>query len=135
MIDVAIAGASDAVLSEFAVGAFDRIGACSRRNEDYSMTPQPFDKNRDGLVIGEGAGALVLESETHARARGAEIFAEFAGYGTTSDAYHITAPHVDGEGAGLPGEEELVPGKWPYRRLVKMPNPWIILMHMEHQPF
>jgi 3-oxoacyl-[acyl-carrier-protein] synthase II len=98
MIDVAIAGASDAVLSEFAVGSFDRIGACSRRNDDYSMTPQPFDKNRDGLVIGEGAGAVVLESESHARARGVEILAELAGYGATSDAFHITAPRDDGSG-------------------------------------
>jgi beta-ketoacyl-acyl-carrier-protein synthase II len=98
IIDIAVTGASDAVLSEFAVGSFDRIGACSRRNDDYSMTPQPFDKNRDGLVIGEGAAALVLESESHARARGAEILAELAGYGSTSDAYHITAPREDGVG-------------------------------------
>ena len=98
MIDVAIAGASDAVISEFGVASFDRIGACSRRNEDYSMTPQPFDKNRDGLVIGEGAGAVVFESESYARARGAEILAELAGYGVTSDAYHITAPREDGAG-------------------------------------
>jgi 3-oxoacyl-[acyl-carrier-protein] synthase II len=98
MIDVAIAGASDAVLSEFAVGSFDRIGALSRRNEDYSMTPQPFDKHRDGLVIGEGAAAVVLESEKHARERGANIISELSGYGATSDAYHITAPREDGAG-------------------------------------
>jgi 3-oxoacyl-[acyl-carrier-protein] synthase II len=98
MIDVAVTGASDAVISEFAMGSFDRISACSRRNDDYSMTPQPFDKNRDGLVIGEGAAALVLERESHARARGAEILAELAGYGATSDAYHITAPREDGTG-------------------------------------
>jgi 3-oxoacyl-[acyl-carrier-protein] synthase II len=98
MMDIAVAGASDAVLSEFAVGSFDRIGACSRRNEDYSMTPQPFDKNRDGLVIGEGAAALVLESESHARSRGVKILAELAGYGATSDAYHVTAPRDDGAG-------------------------------------
>jgi len=98
VVDVAIAGASDAVLTEFGVSSFDRIGACSRRNEDYSMTPQPFDKNRDGLVIGEGAAALVLESESHARARGTGILAELAGYGATSDAFHITAPRDDGLG-------------------------------------
>lgn len=98
IIDIAVTGASDAVLSEFAVGSFDRIGACSRRNDDYSMTPQPFDKDRDGLVIGEGAAALVLESESHARGRGAQILAELAGYGSTSDAYHITAPREDGAG-------------------------------------
>lgn len=98
MIDIAIAGASDAVLSEFAVGAFDRIGACSRQNEDYSITPQPFDKNRDGLVIGEGAAAVVLERESYARTRGVDILAELAGYGITSDAFHITAPRDDGAG-------------------------------------
>jgi 3-oxoacyl-[acyl-carrier-protein] synthase II len=98
MIDIAVTGASDAVISEFAMGSFDRIGACSRRNDDYSMTPQPFDKNRDGLVIGEGAAAVVLESESHAHTRGVEILAELAGYGSTSDAYHITAPREDGSG-------------------------------------
>jgi 3-oxoacyl-(acyl-carrier-protein) synthase len=98
IIDVAIAGASDAVISEFAMASFDRIGACSRRNVDYSMTPQPFDKNRDGLVIGEGAAAVILEAESHARSRGSEILAELAGYGSTSDAYHITAPREDGTG-------------------------------------
>jgi beta-ketoacyl-acyl-carrier-protein synthase II len=96
--DVIVAGASDAPICPLGVAAFDRIGALSRRNDDYSMTPQPFDKNRDGLVMGEGAGALVLERESHARARGAEILAEFAGYAATSDAFHITAPHEDGLG-------------------------------------
>jgi 3-oxoacyl-[acyl-carrier-protein] synthase II len=98
MIDMAVTGASDAVISEFAMGSFDRIGACSRQNDDFAMTPQPFDKNRDGLVIGEGGAAVVLESESHAHARGVEILAELAGYGSTSDAYHITAPREDGAG-------------------------------------
>jgi 3-oxoacyl-[acyl-carrier-protein] synthase II len=97
MIDVAIAGASEASITEVGVGAFDRVGAMSRR-EDYSMTPQPFDLNRDGLIMGEGAAALVLERESHARRRGAEIFAELAGYGATADAFHITAPAEDGSG-------------------------------------
>jgi 3-oxoacyl-(acyl-carrier-protein) synthase len=70
----------------------------SRRNDDYSMTPQPFDKNRDGLVMGEGAAILVLERESHAKARGANILAELAGYGATADAFHVTAPHEKGEG-------------------------------------
>jgi 3-oxoacyl-[acyl-carrier-protein] synthase II len=80
------------------VAAFDRVGAMSRRNADYSMTPQPFDKNRDGLVMGEGAAVLVMETESHARARGANILAELAGHASTADAFHITAPHEDGAG-------------------------------------
>lgn len=98
IIDVAIAGGSEATITEVGVGAFDRVGAMSRRNDDYSMTPQPFDLNRDGLVMGEGAAALVLERESHARKRGAEILAELAGYSATSDAFHITAPAEDGKG-------------------------------------
>lgn len=100
MMDVALAGASETTICETGVAAFDRIGAMSRR-EDYSMTPQPFDKNRDGLVMGEGAGILVLERESHAKARGAVILAELAGYGATADAFHITAPSEDGAGAAL----------------------------------
>ncbi len=98
MIDVALAGASEAVVTSVGVAAFDRLGAMSRRNDDYSMTPAPFDKNRDGLVMGEGAAVLVLETESHARARGANILAELAGYGATADAFHVTAPHENGEG-------------------------------------
>lgn len=98
MIDAALAGASEATICSVGVGAFDRIGAMSRRDGDYSMTPQPFDKNRDGLVMGEGAAVLVLETESHAKARDATIYAELAGYGATADAYHITAPHEKGEG-------------------------------------
>jgi len=80
------------------VAAFDRVGAMSRRNEDYSMTPAPFDKNRDGLVMGEGAAVIVLETEEHAKARRATIYAELAGYAATADAFHVTAPHESGEG-------------------------------------
>lgn len=98
MIDVAITGASEHTVCATGVGAFDRIGAMSRRNDDYSMTPQPFDKNRDGLVMGEGAAVIVLETESHARKRGANILAEMAGYGATADAFHITAPHEQGAG-------------------------------------
>ncbi len=98
MIDVAVAGASEAVVTSVGVAAFDRVGAMSRRNDDYSMTPAPFDLNRDGLVMGEGAAVLVLESESHAKARGANIYAELAGYGSTADAFHVTAPHENGEG-------------------------------------
>jgi beta-ketoacyl-acyl-carrier-protein synthase II len=98
MIDVALAGASECTVTSVGVAAFDRVGAMSRRNDDYSMTPAPFDKNRDGLVMGEGAAVLILETETHAKERGAMIYAELAGYGSTADAYHVTAPHENGEG-------------------------------------
>lgn len=98
IVDVALAGAAEATICATGVGAFDRIGAMSRRNDDYSMTPQPFDRNRDGLVMGEGAGVLVLETERHARARGANILAELAGYGATADAFHVTAPDENGAG-------------------------------------
>jgi len=97
-IDAALAGASEAPICRAGVAAFDRVGAMSRRNDDYSMTPQPFDKNRDGLVMGEGAAVLVLETESHAKARGANILAELAGYAATADAHHITAPHEAGAG-------------------------------------
>jgi 3-oxoacyl-[acyl-carrier-protein] synthase II len=98
MIDAALAGGAETTVCTTGVAAFDRVGAMSRRNEDYSMTPQPFDKNRDGLVMGEGAAVLVLETESHAKARGANILAELAGYGATADAFHVTAPHENGEG-------------------------------------
>jgi len=98
MIDAALAGGAETTVCTTGVAAFDRVGAMSRRNEDYSKTPQPFDRNRDGLVMGEGAGVLVLETESHARARGANILAELAGYGATADAFHVTAPHENGEG-------------------------------------
>jgi len=98
MIDVALAGAAESTVCSVGVAAFDRVGAMSRRNDDFSMTPQPFDKNRDGLVMGEGAAVLVLERESHAKKRGATIVAELAGYGATADAYHVTAPHENGAG-------------------------------------
>lgn len=96
--DVVISGASEATITPLGIGAFDRLGALSRRNEDFSMTPQPFDRHRDGLVMGEGAAVLVLETESHARQRGADILAELAGYGATADAFHITAPAEKGDG-------------------------------------
>jgi 3-oxoacyl-[acyl-carrier-protein] synthase II len=98
MIDVAVAGGAESTIVSVAVAAFDRVGAMSHQNDDFSMTPAPFDKNRDGLVMGEGAAVLVLETESHARARGARIYAELAGYGSTADAYHVTAPQENGEG-------------------------------------
>jgi 3-oxoacyl-[acyl-carrier-protein] synthase II len=98
IIDAAVTGGAEATICETGVGAFDRIGAMSRRSDDYSMTPAPFDKNRDGLVMGEGAGVLVLERENSAKARGATILAELAGYAATADAYHVTAPDPNGAG-------------------------------------
>lgn len=98
VVDVAVAGASDAVVSKIGVTGFDRLGAMSRRNDDYSMTPAPFDMNRDGLVMGEGVAVLVLEELERARGRGAEILAELVGYSSTSDSFHITAPAEDGAG-------------------------------------
>jgi 3-oxoacyl-[acyl-carrier-protein] synthase II len=98
MIDAAVTGAAEMTICSVGVAAFDRVGAMSRRNNDFSMTPQPFDKNRDGLVMGEGAAVLVLERESHAKKRGANILAELAGYGATADAFHVTAPHETGAG-------------------------------------
>jgi len=96
-VDGAMAGGSEATLCELGVAAFDRLGALSRRDPAQG-TPRPFDKERDGLVMGEGAGVLLLESLTHARRRGAKILAELAGYAATGDAYHVTAPAEDGAG-------------------------------------
>ncbi|MFC2052696.1 beta-ketoacyl-ACP synthase II [Chloroflexota bacterium] len=101
VIDVAVTGASEATITEVGVATFDRVGAMSRRNDDYSMTPQPFDRNRDGLVMGEGAGVIVLEREDFARKRGAQILADLAGYASTADAFHIVAPSENGEGGAM----------------------------------
>jgi len=98
MIDAAITGGAEMTICALGVAAFDRVGAMSRRNDDYSMAPQPFDLNRDGLVMGEGAGVLILEREADAKKRGANILAELAGYGATADAFHVTAPHENGVG-------------------------------------
>lgn len=95
-IDAALAGGTEAIMTSVAVGGFERAGAVSSLT---SNTPRPFDKNRDGLVPGEGAGMLVLESLSYAQARGATILAEIIGYGQTTDAFHITAPSEGGLGA------------------------------------
>jgi 3-oxoacyl-[acyl-carrier-protein] synthase II len=99
--DVVIAGSSDAPMTPFALAAFHRTGAMSTRNDDPKHASRPFDAQRDGFVFGEGAGAMILESLEHARARGARPLAEIAGYGSSNDAFHISAPAEDGMGAVL----------------------------------
>ncbi|OGO16671.1 MAG: beta-ketoacyl-[acyl-carrier-protein] synthase II [Chloroflexi bacterium RBG_16_48_8] len=99
-VDVAITGGSEATINRTGISVFDRLGALSRRNEDYHLTPSPFDRDRDGFVMAEGAAILILESLEHAKARDARIFAELIGYGSTVDAFHVTAPAEDGSGAG-----------------------------------
>ena len=97
--DVIITGGSEAVISAAGVGGFNAMKALSERNDDPKTASRPFDKDRDGFVMGEGSGVLILESLEHALARGAKIYCEIAGGGATADAYHITAPHPDGLGA------------------------------------
>ena len=97
--DVFIAGGSEATVFEPGIGGFNAMMALSTRNENPKTASRPFDKDRDGFVMGEGAGALVLEEHSHAINRGATIYAEVVGAGLTADAHHITAPHPDGEGA------------------------------------
>jgi 3-oxoacyl-[acyl-carrier-protein] synthase II len=100
-IDVAIAGGTEACIVPYSVGAFQMLKALStKRCDTPEKASRPFDVDRDGFVLGEGAGILVLESEEHAKARGATILAEFAGYGSSADAYHITSPEPSGEGGG-----------------------------------
>ena len=96
---VMITGGSEAAITHAGVGGFSSMKAISQRNDDPKTASRPFDKDRDGFVLGEGAGALVLEEYEHAKARGAKIYAEVAGSGLTADAHHMTAPHPEGLGA------------------------------------
>lgn len=97
--DMIITGGSENIINEPCVGGFNAMKALSERNDDPKTASRPFDLDRDGFVMGEGAGALVLESYEHAMARGAKIYVELAGGGATADAHHITAPHPEGLGA------------------------------------
>jgi len=99
LADAMVCGGTEATITPMAVAGFANMKAMSSRNDDPKRASRPFDKGRDGFVIGEGAGIIVLEAEEHARKRGANILAELCGFGITGDAYHMTAPCADGEGA------------------------------------
>jgi len=97
--DVMIAGGSEAAITPLGVGGFSALKALSTRNDDPSRASRPFDGERDGFIVGEGAGIVILEELEYAKKRGAQIYAEVVGYGMSADAYHITAPSTDGDGA------------------------------------
>ena len=101
LADAVITGGSEAAITESGVGGFNALKAMSERNDDPASASRPYDKDRDGFVLGEGAGALVLEEYEHAKARGAKMYAELIGGGMSSDAYHITAPDPSGSGVVL----------------------------------
>lgn len=96
--DVVVTGGSEAAVTQAGMGGFNAMHALSTRNDDYKTASRPFDATRDGFVLGEGSGALVLEEYEHAKARGAKIYAEVVGGGLSADAHHMTAPHPEGEG-------------------------------------
>jgi 3-oxoacyl-[acyl-carrier-protein] synthase II len=99
MADAIVTGGSEAAVTEAGIGGFNALKALSERNDSPETASRPFDADRDGFVLGEGAGALILEEYEHAKARGAKIYAEIIGGGMSADAYHITAPHPEGLGA------------------------------------
>jgi 3-oxoacyl-[acyl-carrier-protein] synthase II len=97
--DIFVTGGSEASINEPGIGGFNALQALSTNNTEFQSASRPFDKTRDGFVLGEGAGALIVEEYEHAKARGAKIYAELIGTGLTADAYHLTAPHPEGLGA------------------------------------
>jgi 3-oxoacyl-[acyl-carrier-protein] synthase II len=99
--DIIVAGGSEAAINEAGIGGFNALKALSTRNDDPSTASRPFDPGRDGFVMGEGAGSLIIEEYEHAKRRGAKIYAEVAGGGMSADAYHLTATHPEGAGAIL----------------------------------
>jgi 3-oxoacyl-[acyl-carrier-protein] synthase II len=109
--DLMLCGGAEAAICELGVGGFAAMHALSTRNDDPATASRPFDKGRDGFVMGDGAGALVLESLDHARRRGARIYAEVVGVGSSADAHHVTAPHPEGLGARLAMERVLAEGE------------------------
>jgi 3-oxoacyl-[acyl-carrier-protein] synthase II len=98
-MNICVAGGSEAAVTEAGIGGFNALQALSKRNDDPTTASRPFDKDRDGFVLGDGGGSLILEEYEHAKARGAKIYAEVVGSGLSADAYHMTAPHPDGLGA------------------------------------
>jgi len=100
--DVMIVGGAESTVTPLAVGGFAQARALSTRNDDPATASRPWDRDRDGFVVGEGAGVVVLEEYGHARKRGAKIYAELVGYGMSADAYHMTAPREDGEQRAIP---------------------------------
>lgn len=97
--DIMVTGGAEATITRIGIGGFNAMKALSTRNDDFKAASRPFDLNRDGFVMGEGSGSIILEEYEHAKARGAKIYAEIVGVGATADAHHITAPHPEGEGA------------------------------------
>jgi len=105
--DFFVSGGSEAAINEAGLGGFSALQALSQNNDNYKSASRPFDKDRDGFVMGEGSGALIIEEYEHAIARGATIYAEIVGYGMSADAYHLTAPHPEGDGAARVMENAL----------------------------
>lgn len=115
--DVMITGGTECVITELAIAGFANMRALSTRNDDPPRASRPFDAERDGFIVGEGAGVVVLEELTHAQKRGAKIYAELLGFGFTGDAYHITAPHPEGKGAALAMTKALRDGEVDFEKV------------------